>query len=148
MSGACGTHRSCSRSGTCDVLAHITAWWRCCKRRLRPPPRMVASSQEWKALRAIREVCPEVDTYYSIDVAAKLDLFLSVSERDERPRGVSCRHTLLTRETVAGLHSRGLLVVAWTVDDIERARELASWGVDGLTTHKVAEFAGEFGVTT
>jgi glycerophosphoryl diester phosphodiesterase len=113
-----------------------------------PPPRMVASSQEWKALRAIREVCPEVDTYYSIDVAAKLDLFLSVSERDERPRGVSCRHTLLTRETVAGLHSRGLLVVAWTVDDIERARELASWGVDGLTTHKVAEFAGEFGVTT
>jgi glycerophosphoryl diester phosphodiesterase len=108
------------------------------------PPRIVASSQQWKALRAIRELCPEVDAFYSIDVAAKLDLFLAVSERDERPRGISCRHTLLTRDVVRRLHERGLLVVAWTVDDIERARELASWGVDGLTTHKVAEFATEF----
>ena len=110
-----------------------------------PTPRIVASSQQWKALRAIAEHCPEVDSYYSIDVAAKLDLFLSVSERDERPRGVSCRHTLLTMDVVGKLHERGLQVVAWTVDDIERARELAAWGVDGLTTHKVAEFAAEFG---
>lgn len=109
------------------------------------PPRIVASSQQWKALRAIAERCPEVDSFYSIDVAAKLDLFLSVSERDERPRGVSCRHTLLTKDVVKTLHSRGLQVVAWTVDDLERARELAGWGVDGLTTHKVAEFASEFG---
>lgn len=110
-----------------------------------PPPRIVASSQQWKALRAIAEVCPEVDSYYSIDVAAKLDLFLSVSERDERPRGVSCRHTLLTMHVVERLHARGLQVVAWTVDDLERARVLAGWGVDGLTTHRVAEFAAEFG---
>jgi len=37
-----------------------------------------------------------------------------------------------------------LQVVAWTVDNPERARELVSWGIDGLTTHKVAEFAAEF----
>ncbi len=109
-----------------------------------PLPRVVASSQQWKALRAIHERCPEVDAFYSIDVAAKLDLFLSVNERDGRARGISCRHTLLTEAVVRQLHARDLQVVAWTVDDPDRARELAAWGIDGLTTHKVAEFYTEF----
>ena len=61
-----------------------------------------------------------------------------------RPRGVSCKHTLLDRRTVRSLHDRGLLVVAWTVDDLDRARDLVSWGVDGLTTHKVEEMRAEF----
>lgn len=108
------------------------------------PRRVVASSQQWRALRAIRELLPEVDAFYSIDVRAKLDLFLSVTDRDTRPRGVSCRHSLLTERVVENLHRRGLLVVAWTVDDVDRARELVSWGVDGLTTHKVAEMCAEF----
>lgn len=108
------------------------------------PERIVASSQQWQALRAIRELAPEVDAFYSIDVRAKLDLFLSVVDRDNRPRGVSCRHSLLSENTVRRLHDRGLLVVAWTVDDVERARELVSWGVDGITTHKVELMRKEF----
>jgi glycerophosphoryl diester phosphodiesterase len=108
------------------------------------PQRIVASSQQWRALRSMRELTPEVDAFYSIDVRAKLDLFLSVVERDMRPRGVSCKHTLLDRRTVRSLHDRGLLVVAWTVDDLDRARDLVSWGVDGLTTHKVEEMRAEF----
>lgn len=110
----------------------------------RHPDRVVASSQQWRALRAIREMAPEVDAFYSIDVRAKLDLFLSVVDRDTRPRGVSCRHSLLTERHVRTLHERGMLVVAWTVDDIDRARELVRWGVDGLTTHRVAEMRHEF----
>lgn len=112
--------------------------------RRNPGGRVVASSQQWRTLRAIREHSPEVDAFYSIDVRAKLDLFLSVVDRDTRPRGVSCRHRLLDQRMVRLLHQRGLLVVAWTVDDIERARELVSWGVDGITTHNVAEMRAEF----
>ncbi|WP_373324439.1 glycerophosphodiester phosphodiesterase [Tepidiforma flava] len=82
---------------------------------------------------------PAIDLLYSIDVRAKLDLFLSVAERDPLPRGISCRHTLLTRPIVEELRRRGLAVVAWTVDDLDRAQELADWGVDGITTHRVAE---------
>ncbi len=108
------------------------------------PRRVVASSQQWRALRAMRELTPEVDAFYSIDVRAKLDLFLSVVDRDTRPRGVSCKHTLLNQRLVRTLHDRGLLVVAWTVDDLERARELVSWGIDGITTHKVEEMRAEF----
>lgn len=113
-----------------------------------PLPRIVASSQQWKALRAMSALCPEVDAFYSIDVAAKLDLFLSVNDRDDRASGISCRHSLLTEEVIRRLHERDLQVVGWTVDDIERARELAGWGIDGLTTHKVMEFVEEFAAVT
>jgi len=96
-----------------------------------PPGRRRAASPGWK--------------FYSIDVRAKLDLFLSVSDRDVRPRGVSCRHSLLSAPIVQRLRDRGLLVVAWTVDDADRARELVDWGVHGITTHRVAEMHEEFG---
>jgi glycerophosphoryl diester phosphodiesterase len=105
-----------------------------------PGVTVAASSQSWNLLRAVADHCPGVDLFYSIDVTAKLDLFFSVNERDQRPRGVSCKHTLLTKEIVEMLHARGLLVLAWTVDDVGRARELVAMGVDGLTTHHVAGF--------
>jgi glycerophosphoryl diester phosphodiesterase len=103
-------------------------------------PPVAASSQQWRILRAIHALAPEVDTFYSIDVQAKLDLFLSVIERDNQPRGVSCRHSLLREQVVERLHARGLWVLAWTVDDLDEAQKLAAWGVDGITTHKVADF--------
>ena len=102
-------------------------------------PRVAASAQQWALLRALRAVCPEVDCLYSIDVLAKLDLFLSIADRDAIPHGVSCKHTLLSRPVVEQLHARGFAVVAWTVNDLDRARELTSWGVDGITTERVAE---------
>lgn len=103
------------------------------------PPPLVASSQSWGVLRTLHTLMPTLELLYSIDVRAKLDLFLAVAERDPLPRGISCRHTLLTRPVVERLRSAGLAVVAWTVDDTERALELADWGVDGITTHRVAE---------
>ena len=100
---------------------------------------MAASAQQWRFLRALHTIAPEVETFYSIDVQAKLDLFLSVHERDRQPKGISCRHTLLPAEVVQRLHDRGLWVVAWTVDDVERAQTLADWGVDAITTHRVGQ---------
>lgn len=102
-----------------------------------PGVRFAVSSQSWGTLRAVKNLAPEVELYYSIDVQAKLDLFRSVVERDIGPQGVSCRHTLLTRVLVEALHSHDLAVVAWTVDNLDRASELLSWGVDGITTHEV-----------
>ncbi|MGK2964400.1 MAG: glycerophosphodiester phosphodiesterase [Tepidiformaceae bacterium] len=106
-----------------------------------PGTRLAASSQFWHILRQVAAVAPEVELFYSIDVTAKLDLFLSIAERETVARGVSCRHTLLTRRNIQRLHDRGLAVIAWTVDDDDRARELIDWGVDGITTHNVAEVA-------
>lgn len=104
-----------------------------------PDVRFAVSSQSWGTLRAVKTLVPEVELYYSIDVQAKLDLFRSVIERDINPQGVSCRHSLLSRRIVEALHDHNLSVVAWTVDDVDRAAELLSWGIDGITTHKVEE---------
>lgn len=107
---------------------------------------VVASSQRWGVLRGLREKAPEVELYYSIDVQAKLDLFRSVVDRDLRPAGVSCRHSLLHEGLVSEMYDRGLKVVAWTVDEPARAADLASWGVDGITTHRVIELRSHLGL--
>jgi glycerophosphoryl diester phosphodiesterase len=44
-------------------------------------------------------------------------------------------HTDVTRATVAAAHAAGLRVNTWTVDDADRMRELAAWGVDGVVTN-------------
>ncbi|MFN0095221.1 MAG: glycerophosphodiester phosphodiesterase [Dehalococcoidia bacterium] len=97
--------------------------------------RMAASSQLWHALRPLGAACEGLDLFYSVDSPAKLDLLLSVIRRDRQVAGVSARASLLQAPTVRALHDCGLQVVAWTVDDPDRAAELARWGVDGITTH-------------
>ena len=100
---------------------------------------VVASSQNWPLLREIKVACPQLDLYYSIDTPDQFDLFQSVMLHDPLPAGVSCRHTLLDRNTVRDFHDAGLAVAAWTVDDGDRARDLLRWGVDAITTNRVEE---------
>jgi hypothetical protein len=50
---------------------------------------------------------------------------------------VTVRHSLLSARTVAALHEQVAMVIAWTVDDLARAQQLARWGVDGITTNRV-----------
>jgi glycerophosphoryl diester phosphodiesterase len=100
---------------------------------------VIASSQNWPLLREVKLSCPYLDLYYSIDTPDQFDLFQSVMLHDPLPAGVSIRHTLLDRRTIADFHAAGLAVAAWTVDDGERARELAAWGIDAITTNQVEE---------
>ncbi len=44
-------------------------------------------------------------------------------------------HTALTEERVKAMHAAGLKVNCWTVDDPARGEELASWGVDYITSN-------------
>lgn len=48
---------------------------------------------------------------------------------------VDILHTALTEERVAAMHSAGLKVNCWTVDDPARGEELAAWGVDYITSN-------------
>ena len=48
---------------------------------------------------------------------------------------VDVRHAALTKEVVDRLHSLGLVINCWTVDDKERAELLAEWGVDQITSN-------------
>jgi glycerophosphoryl diester phosphodiesterase len=51
---------------------------------------------------------------------------------------VSVRHSLLSQDVVAQLHEQVPTVVAWTVNDPRRARRIRQFGVDGVTTDRIA----------
>jgi glycerophosphoryl diester phosphodiesterase len=104
-----------------------------------PGLHLSASASDWATLRALHDAVDEVDVFYSMEVPERLDLFLSVIERDHRPLGVSCRARMLTPAIVDRCHALGLKVVAWTVDEPDAARRLAAWGVDAITTHRPTE---------
>ena len=44
-------------------------------------------------------------------------------------------HEALTKENIAYMHSHGVVVNCWTVDDPKRAEDLISWGVDFITSN-------------
>ena len=52
--------------------------------------------------------------------------------------GVTIRQGLLDADTAAWLEESGLLVRAWTVNDLERLNELVGMGVDAITTDNLA----------
>lgn len=53
-------------------------------------------------------------------------------------------HLHLTAADVAAMHDAGYGVMAYTVNDVERAKTLKSWGVDGLFTDIPAEMLKSF----
>ena len=48
---------------------------------------------------------------------------------------IDIHHPALTEERVGAMHAAGLKVNCWTVDDPARGEELASWGVDYITSN-------------
>ena len=44
-------------------------------------------------------------------------------------------HPLITRRLVEAAHGVGVAVIAWTVDELERAQRLAALGVDGICSN-------------
>lgn len=50
-------------------------------------------------------------------------------------------HSLITRARVAEVHALGTRLLAWTVNEPQRAAELLAWGVDGITTDAIDRIA-------
>ena len=48
---------------------------------------------------------------------------------------VWAHHGLVTGALAKAVHDHSLILVAWTVDDARRMRELAGLGVDGICTN-------------
>ena len=41
----------------------------------------------------------------------------------------------LTQENIEYMHSRGVVINCWTVDDPKRAEDLVAWGVEFITSN-------------
>jgi glycerophosphoryl diester phosphodiesterase len=95
------------------------------------------SSFEPRTLAAAREAVPELPLALLLDTLAP-DCF-DIAERLDCV-AVVLDESLLTAELVRSLHHDGLRVLAYTVNDAERADLLIDLGLDGLITDAVEMF--------
>ena len=51
---------------------------------------------------------------------------------------IDISHLQLTKERIAEFHKRGIFVNCWTVNGSRRSKNLQQWGVDFITTDKIA----------
>lgn len=99
-----------------------------------------ASSSDWRALAEMRRLARGSDCY-PLTLGQSLGPF-GPGTLDEavdfalmhRSSGVSIWEGCLDQDAVDAIHARGLEAWAWTVNDEDRARELAGLGVDALCT--------------
>lgn len=99
------------------------------------------SSFSFEALEAAREAQPLLPRGWI--VGKPWDGDLAPLARVEAA-SLHLEHALVTPDLVTRVHAQGCRVLAWTVNDVERAEELLRAGVDGLITDNLREFAARF----
>lgn len=94
--------------------------------------RVTIQSFDFRILKYFNDVYPEVQ------LAALVENKFSIHENLRKlgftPTIYSCDYVLLSRENVDQLHSQGIKVIPWTVNEIADMKRLIDWGVDGLIT--------------
>jgi glycerophosphoryl diester phosphodiesterase len=100
--------------------------------------RVLVSTKSYRALEIIHERSQDVGLLLSIGNTYEMQALLDAPERAEILTGVSVRATLLDEETMAWFKDRGLLVVAWTVNDVDHLNDLVALGIDAVSTDNLA----------
>lgn len=89
-------------------------------------------------LRMLRDETPEAIRFMSVPDAGVLNRVLEDHELAALIDGVTIRYQLVNRDSVSMLKERGLIVLAWTVNDLRMVNEFIELGVDGVSTNNLA----------
>lgn len=92
---------------------------------------ILISSKKFDVLKEIRHILPDtniaiIEKWSGIRAVAQASLL--------ETQNVHINHHWLWSSFVRSMKHRGYNLFAYTVNDVERARELAEWGVDGIFT--------------
>lgn len=82
-------------------------------------------------LRMVRQVRNNQKVQYLLSSYIEEEIEKIINEKMD----IDIHHMSLTKERVSYLHRNGVLVNTWTVNDLQRAKELISYGVDYITTN-------------
>jgi glycerophosphoryl diester phosphodiesterase len=93
-----------------------------------------------ESMREVQRIAPETGTSLTLDWAWRLKHGIRRATAIDAD-AVTVRHTLLTARLFDELRSAGLVVLAWTVDDPRRMRQLLARGVNGITSNRPELFA-------
>ncbi len=106
----------------------------------RPPYRkVIVTGRDSSVLAELRRRAPGAVYLLSVPDREFLDRELRDNTATrETIDGVTIQESALDDETIAWLGDQGILVFAWTVNDLDRVNELMRIGVDGITTDNLA----------
>jgi glycerophosphoryl diester phosphodiesterase len=96
--------------------------------------RVILQSFDVRSLRVASKKYPGIKLSYLVDIGTKIP-----ENNFEKLLGfhsdiISPDYSLVTKHTIRMLHDQGILVIPWTVDDLETAKKLYEMGVDGIIT--------------
>lgn len=97
-----------------------------------------------RVLQYIHQMDPEIQLVFLTEDAEHIPSE-QISELGFYPDVYSCYYPLLKEHHVRQLHSQGIQVIPWTVNEIEDAKRLIEMGVDGLITDYPAKLIGALG---
>jgi glycerophosphoryl diester phosphodiesterase len=105
---------------------------------------VVVTCESWAVAERLLTWIPSLRVHLSVRSERQLRAFVRRRIAGELPRvGVAVRHRLLGGPAeVAALREHASSVTAWTVDDLDRARELTAWGVDAVVSNHLAILDG------
>lgn len=103
-----------------------------------PNREVIVASRSPVVLAALRDQAPQTTLLLSVPDTEALEALEASTALQLMVDGVTIRESLLDAPTTLWLKEHDLMVIAWTVDDIERVNELVYLGVDGVTTNNLA----------
>ncbi len=114
------------REAVCEAVERVAS-------KIKNPNKLLVSSFDSKVL----ERLSMFDLAYILDAAALRADFRGYMDRAKSMgcKAIHPEHHGVTEEMIGAMHEEGFEVNVWTVDDVARARELESWGVDGIITN-------------
>ena len=80
----------------------------------------------------VKEKAPQAKAQYLLAEEIKPE---HIQKMVDNGIDLDTHYLALSKELIDELHSRGIVVNCWTVDDPEIAEKLASWGVDQITSN-------------
>lgn len=105
------------------------------------PVAPLLSSFSFEALSSAQLMAPELPRGWLTKQIGDLD-WARIEALDAT--SLHTNHEYLKRADIDRLHELGVRVMAYTVNDVARAKELFAWGVDGMFTDNLREFAQAF----
>ncbi|MFF5211390.1 glycerophosphodiester phosphodiesterase [Streptosporangium sp. NPDC000396] len=95
------------------------------------PGRLIVQSFSWNSMRTFHRLMPQIPIgLLGTPTAGELPELADFASQINPP------HDDVTPEYVRRVHSHRMEVFTWTVDDLDVARRLVSYGVDGIITNK------------
>ncbi len=104
--------------------------------------RSALCSQDWAPLDAAHALESTLQVCYSLGREEHVAACLRRRDAGSAPPLISIRHSLLTPARIDALHRLGVAMIAWTVNDPDRARDLVRWGADGVTSDSLHLLSG------